>query len=140
MLAPHQVSQQKEELCSHQLQQAKSPCNVFSRGYSVCAAHGPGLFWGSSRHGKCMDTQPLLSVTNSQPALTECSGVWLFFCAYHLKLCFFARVILPVAGSSVGQSAVRSVSQHCEDDWDKSSSDTYTTCPLSGIKVNKLHF
>ena len=44
----------------------------------------------------------------------------------------FLCVVLPAAGSSVGQSAVRSVSQHRADDWDKSPTDTDTTCSLSG--------
>lgn len=40
--------------------------------------------------------------------------------------------VSSVAGSSVGQSAVRSVSQHCADGWDKSPPDTGGTCPLPG--------
>lgn len=53
--------------------------------------------------------------------------LYLFFCHF---VC--VSVVLPVAGSSVGQSAVRSVSQHCADDWDQPPVGTYTTCPLSG--------
>lgn len=49
----------------------------------------------------------------------------------HPQSCF-SCVVLLVAGSSVGQSAVRPVSQHCANDWDKSASDAFSTCALSG--------
>lgn len=50
-------------------------------------------------------------------------------------VCVFAFMLLPVAGSSVGQSAVWSVSQHCAHDWDQHPADSYTTCALSGTRI-----
>lgn len=41
--------------------------------------------------------------------------------------------MFPAAGSSMGQSAVRTVSQHCADDRNKSSTEASSTCALSGV-------
>lgn len=50
-----------------------------------------------------------------------------------MEICLSVCVVSRVAGSSVGQSALWSVSQHCPDDRDQPPAGTYTTCPLSGI-------
>lgn len=42
----------------------KRPCHVFSRGYSLCAPHGPGLFWCTSRNGKPADIAALFQLNN----------------------------------------------------------------------------
>lgn len=123
----------------------KRPSDVFSRGYPGFAAHRPGVLWSASRHGERTHASITIMLLILKLASRDIKGLidWvnLWDCRFSIEIvfcvcvCVFAFMLLPVAGSSVGQSAVRSVSQHCAHDWDQPPADSYTTCALSGTRI-----
>ncbi|MEQ2160576.1 hypothetical protein GOODEAATRI_000723 [Goodea atripinnis] len=72
----------------------ESPCHVFSRGYSGCAAYGPGVFRCTSRNGKLADTAALSQLSNCFSACTIVP-VW------ETQLCGQYRSIVRMIGTNL---------------------------------------
>ena len=110
--------------------------NVFSRGYSRCVTHGPGVLWSGSRYGRLHKHNSVRVVSNAldQKKKQFCHFLTVTWISSLLWLCWhFVFLISSAAGARVGQSAVRSVSQHCANDRDKSPTEAHSTCPLPGV-------